>query len=99
VAALDRVAAPPRPNAGPLVARGALVDEVATGDGFVLRTREGQTYLLALLMFLGGESVTRLTVLAKDAQATYQARGYAATNSTGQTYFEPSRCVFIYRLP
>jgi hypothetical protein len=36
-----------------------------------------------------------LTVLVKDGQATYQARGYAATNSTGRTYFEPSRCVFL----
>ena len=98
-AALDQVAAPPKPNARPLVAQGALIDEVATGDGFVLRTREGQSYPLALLMFLGGESVTRLTVLAKDARATYLARGYAATNNRGQTYFEPSRCVFIYQLP
>lgn len=96
-AALDQVAAPPKPNARPLVAQGTLVDEVATGDGFVLRTREGQSYLLALLMFLGGESATRLTVLAKYPQATYLARGYADT--AGQTYFEPSRCVFIYRLP
>jgi uncharacterized protein len=98
-AALDQVSAPPKPNARPLVAQGTLLDEVATGDGFVLRTREGQSYLLVLLMFLGGESVTRLTSLAKDPRATYLARGYAATNNQGHTYFEPSRCVFIYQLP
>lgn len=98
-AALDQVAAPPRPDARPLVVQGTLIDELATGDGFVLRTREGQSYLLVLAMFIGGESAVQLTVLAKDPRATYLARGYAASDPRGQTYFEPSRCVFIYRLP
>lgn len=56
-------------------------------------------YLLVLLMFMTGDTATRLTVLAKDPQATYLARGHATTNPRGQTYFEPSRCVFIYQLP
>lgn len=98
-AALDQVAAPPRPDARPLVVRGTLIDEVATGDGFVLRTPEGQSYLLAMLMFLDGETAERLPVLAKDQGPTYLARGHAAVDPRGRTYFEPSRCVFIYRLP
>jgi len=98
-AAQDQVAAPPRANARPLVARGALVDDLAGGDGFLLRTAEGMSYLLLLAMFVEADSATRLAVLAKEAPATFLARGHAATNSRGETYFEPSRCVLIYRLP
>lgn len=98
-AALDQVGAPPRPDARPLVVQGTLIDEVSTGDGFVLRTREGQSYLLAMLMFLGGETATRLTGLSKVPRATYLARGHAAVDPAGRIYFEPSRCVFIYQLP
>jgi len=31
--------------------------------------------------------------------SSYLARGSAATNSSGRIYYEPSRCVFLYRLP
>ena len=41
----------------------------------------------------------RLAILAKDRSATFRARGYAATNSKGQLFFEPGRCVFLHRLP
>ena len=52
-----------------------------------------------MLMFLEGETQERLAILAKDRAATFRARGYAATNSKGQQFFEPSRCVFLHRLP
>ena len=51
-----------------------------------------------MLMFLEGETQGRLAILAKDRTATFRARGYAATNSKGQLFFEPSRCVFLHRL-
>ncbi len=52
-----------------------------------------------MLMFLEGETQERLAILAKDRTATFRARGYAATDSKGQLFFEPSRCVFLHRLP
>ena len=94
----DKVAAPPKPAAKPLEARGRVVNEVATGDGFVLRTAAGATHILMLSMFLDSPSDTYLESFAK-ANATFLARGHEAKNSSGSAYFEPSRCVFLYRLP
>jgi uncharacterized protein len=97
--AQDQVAALAKPNAKPLEARGRLIDDVEKGDGFVLRTAEGRSYLIAMLMFLGGDTAGRLSMLAKDARATFLARGHAATDDKGRTHYEPSRCTFVYRLP
>jgi uncharacterized protein len=95
--AQDNVAAPPKPNAPPLEVRGELFDDVAQGDGFLLRGAQGST-LLTMLMFLEPETAQRLSVLAKMQNTSYLARGQAAT-SGGKIYYEPSRCVFLYRLP
>jgi uncharacterized protein len=97
-AARDNAAAPPKPNARPLVVRGELVDDLTRGDGFLLRGAQGST-LLAMVMFLDGDTAQRLGVLAKVPNALYLARGYAATDPKGKIYYEPSRCVFLYRLP
>lgn len=97
--ASDQAAAPPRPDAKPLVARGQVVNEVANGDGFVLRTAEGATHILMLSMLLEGSGADVLEAIAKEPPATYLARGHAATDSRGNVYFEPSRCVFLHRLP
>jgi len=96
--AQDNVAAPPKPNALPLEVRGELFDDLANGDGFVLRGAQGST-LLVMLMFLEPETAQRLTVLSKMPNVSYLARGSAATNSSGRIHYEPSRCVFLYRLP
>jgi uncharacterized protein len=97
--AADNVAAPARPGAKPLVASGRLVNEVEKGDGFVLRTAEDTPHILLLTMFFDGSSVDVLTALAKGPAATFLARGHAATDPRGNVYYEPSRCVFLYRLP
>jgi len=101
--ALDKVAAPPNPKATSFEVRGALVDEVAGSadfeHGFVLRAQDGSRYPLVPLMFLDGKTADRLTVWAKQKDATFLARGYAAGNGQGKTHFEPSRCIFLYRLP
>jgi uncharacterized protein len=96
--AQDNVAAPPKPNAQPLEVRGELYDDVAQGDGFVLRGAQGST-LLVMLMFLDGATASQLSVLAKMPDNKFLARGHAAANSGGRIYYEPSRCVFLYRLP
>jgi len=97
--AQDNVAAPPKPAAKPLVAKGRVIDELAQGDGFVLRTAQGASHPLVLLMFVDGATSERLTLFARESDATFLARGHAATDSGGRTYYEPSRCVFLYRLP
>lgn len=95
--AADNVAAPPKPAAKALVATGRVVNELDK-DGFVLRTAAGTTHILLLTMFFDGKSVAVLEALAK-ADATYLARGNAASNDRGDVYYEPSRCVYLYRLP
>lgn len=97
--ASDQVAAPPRPDAKPFVARGRIVNEIVQGDGFVLRTAEGTPHILMLAMLLEGPSDTQLELLSRESNATFIARGHAAAGQRGATYFEPSRCVFLYRLP
>ena len=78
--------------------RGELVDDIANGDGFVLRGAQGAT-LVVMLMFIDEPTGQRLTLLSKLPNVSYLARGSAAANSSGRIYFEPSRCVFLYRLP
>ena len=75
--AKDTVAAPPRRDAKPLVVRGSLVNEVAQGDGYVMRTPDGRRHLLLMAMFLDGPSVDRLAALAKRGAETFEARGVA----------------------
>ena len=99
--AADTVAAPPNPKATPYEATGAIVNDVASNpdsEGIVLRTREGTRILLVLLMFLEGDTQDHLASLAKENGATFRARGYASS-SRGGTFFEPSRCVFVHRVP
>lgn len=96
--AADKTAAPPRPNAQPLTATGVVVDDVANGDGFILRTTDGTAIPLALLMFLDGKTPDHLAALARQKGATFRARGFAAQDGK-RTYFEPSRCTFIHRIP
>ena len=81
--AADKVAAPPNPNS----------------DGLAIRLKDGTRIPLVMLMFLEGETQERLAILAKDRTATFRARCYAATDSRGRLFFEPSRCVFLHRLP
>lgn len=93
--ALDTVAAPPNMKAKPLVAQGSIVNEVAGGDGYVLRARDGKRFLVVPLMFL--ESPTT-EVLDSLRTGEYELRGHAETSADGGAHFAPSRCIFVYRL-
>ena len=98
--AADKVAAPPNPNATPFEATGAIVNDIASNpdsEGIALRTRDGTRVPLVLLMFLEGDTQDHLTGLANE-NAQFRARGYASSDR-GRTFFEPSRCVFLHRLP
>lgn len=96
--AADQAAAPPRPNAKPLIATGTILDEVTNGDGFMLRTADGVKIPLVLLMFLDGKTPAQLASLARQKGLTLRASGFAAVDGR-RTYFEPSRCTFIHRVP
>ena len=100
--ALDTVAAPPNPKAKPYEAIGTLVDDIASNpdsEGISIRVKDGTRIPLVMLMFLEGPTQERLAILAKERNATFRVRGFAATNPKGQVFFEPSRCAFIHRLP
>ncbi|MFZ5724058.1 MAG: lysozyme inhibitor LprI family protein [Pseudomonadota bacterium] len=94
--ALDQVAAPPDPQAAPLVARGAILNEVADGDGYVLRTGEGKRLLIVPLMFLEPATTAMLESLASGGD-DYELRGHAESSADGSVHFAPDRCVFVHR--
>jgi uncharacterized protein len=96
--ASDTVAAPANPKATPFEAIGPILNEVSGGDGFMLQTRDRGKVPLVLLMFMEGNTPELLSALAKEKNATFRARGFAAMDGS-RTYFEPSRCTFIYRMP
>lgn len=93
----DHSAAPAHKGAKPFTARGALLDEVARGDGFVLRTSAGERHIVALLMFLEGSTAERLAALARRPGGTVVAEGHSVVDPAGRTNFDPGQCVFVYR--
>lgn len=100
--AADKTAAPSNPKATPFEATGTIVNDVGANpdsEGIVLRTPDGRRIALMLLMFLDGAAQDRLTLFAQQQSTTYRARGFVATDSSGKAYFEPSRCIFIHRMP
>ena len=95
--AADKVAAPANPKAVPGELHGVLLDEVAGGDGFVVRAKSGERRLVVPLMFLEGETASRLAGMAREADSTFIVRGHVASGGSGK-YYEPSRCIFIHRV-
>jgi len=96
--AADQVAAPRRNKLEPLAVQGQLVDEVASGDGYVLVTPGGRKHLVVATMFLD-DSTAALESLSKQAGATYRVRGQAEPASRAAKHFAQSGCRFIHRLP
>jgi uncharacterized protein len=94
----DTVAAPRNPKAPALVAQGQIVDEVADGDGFVLRVDSGKKHVLLPLMFMNEASSTMLQSLAREPGSRYEARG-RRESSDDAVHFAPGACTLIYRLP
>ena len=95
--AADKVASPPNPRARAAQLTGAIVDEVATGDGYVLRAAGGERHLLLPLMFIDGASATYLQVLAREKDKIFRVTGHV-TAREGRTDFDTSRCIFIHRV-
>lgn len=97
--AADEVAAPRGRATSPLQGRGRIVDEVASGDGFALRTAQGARHLIVPLMFLEPPTVEALAGLAREPAATYELRGRADDAQRGARDFSPGHCTFVYRMP
>lgn len=100
--AADKIAAPANPKATPFEATGTIVNDVGTNpdsEGIVLRTADGKRIALMLLMFLDGPAQDRLASFARQPNTTYRARGFVTTDAAGQSFFEPSRCIFLHRMP
>jgi uncharacterized protein len=100
--AADKVAAPPNPTAKPFEATGTIVNDIAANpnsEGIVLRTANGTRIPLMMLMFLEAPTQDVLTTLANQGDARFRARGFVSTDPSGHMWFEPSRCVFVHRLP
>ena len=97
--AADNVAAPPNPRAVPAQVEGTILDEVANGDGYVLRTASGERYLLVPLMFLEGPTAQRLSFVIQEQErgARFIARGFVKPGGGKSRAFEPSRCLYVHR--
>ena len=96
--AADTVAAPRNVRREPLVLTGKLVDDVATGDGFVLQDAAGVKHLLLALMFIDKADGTMLEAIARDTHGKFEVRGEREIKGGGAN-FAPSACTFLYRLP
>jgi len=96
--AADQVAAPPKKQPQPLVARGAILNEVTGGDGYVLRAPDGKRMLMVPLMFLESPTTETLASLAQ-VRGEYEVRGASEASADGSTHFAPGSCIFVYRIP
>ena len=95
--AADQVAAPVNKDARPLVAQGAILNEVSGGgDGYVLRAGDGRRMLIVPLMFLESPTTEILASLTR-VGGEYEVRGYSEVSADGSLHFAPGRCVFVYR--
>lgn len=97
-AALDQVAAPRSPNLKPMSVQGRIVDEVSTGDGYLIVSKDGHRHLLAVLMLLD-DSTSILETLSHQAATTYLIRGQAERGTSKPEVFAQSSCRYIYRVP
>lgn len=95
--AADQVAAPRNVPTTPLSASGRIVNDVATGDGYVLQAEGGARHLIVPLMLLEPPTADALAQLARPAGARYLVRGRAEATARGTQAFAASQCTFVYR--
>lgn len=93
----DEVAAPRSQPTSPLSARGKIVDEVSTGDGYVLQANTGEKHLIVPSMLLEDPTADALAALARLPNATYMIHGHTDSKGTNARAFSSSRCAFVYR--
>lgn len=97
-AAADQVAAPRNRQTAPLVGTGRILNEVATGDGYVLETGAGRKLLIVPLMFLEAPTADALTQLSRNPSLRYEVRGRTDSGTGQPQAFSPSQCTYVYRV-
>lgn len=95
--AADQVAAPRNRPTSAFVARGKIVDETATGDGYVLQTNTGSKHLIVALMFLEQPTADALAALSRLPDAAFELRGRTDAAAGSAKAFASSQCTFLYR--
>ena len=95
--ASDEVAAPRGQPTSPLSARGKIVDENSTGDGYVLQSDIGEKYLIVPSMLLEEPTADALATLARLPSATYMIYGHTDSKDANARAFSSSQCAFVYR--
>lgn len=96
--ALDEEAAPRTKAGAPLVLQGRLIEDIESGDGFVLQTKAGTKHVVQSAMFFESPTTERLTALVRTPGAQYELRGRSETGSDGVPHFAPGQCTFIYAI-
>lgn len=97
--AADEVAAPRGRPSSPLLARGRIVDEVASGDGLVLHAADGARHVIVPLMFLSPPTTDALAGFAREPGARFELRGRVDDAQRGGRDFSTGHCTFVHRLP
>lgn len=92
----DEIAAPRGLPEATATLEGRIVDEIEEGGELVLVDEKGESTVLTLLMTAEAKTVERLRQLSARA-ATYRVRGSRQVDEDGRAYFDPARCVFVYR--
>jgi uncharacterized protein len=95
--AADQVAAPRNTPTTPLALNGKIINEVATGDGYVLQSDVGAKHTIASLMFLEEPTTDALARLARSTESRYEVRGRTETRVRAPKPFAASQCTYIYR--
>lgn len=95
--AADQSAAPRSVQTSPLSASGQIINEVATGDGYVLQSDAGARHVLVSLMFLEQPTTDALAQLAGSKESRYEVRGRAEPTGGEIKSFAASQCTFVYR--
>jgi len=95
--ASDEVAAPRSQPTSPLSASGKIVNEISTGDGYVLQSAAGGKYLIVPSMLLEGPTQDALAALARLPNATYAIHGRTDSKGANARAFASGQCAFVYR--
>jgi uncharacterized protein len=96
--AQDEIAAPRTLAEKPATIEGRILNQLDEGGDLSIVNEDGELTALTLLMTADEHSVQRLIELASD-EDQFRARGSRHVDEDGGAYFDPARCVFIYRLP
>lgn len=96
--AADQVAAPRDRATRPFWARGRIVDEVVTGDGYVLRTDAKGRIVIQSLMLLEQPTADALAALARLPGAVFEVRGRIDAQDRAGRALSAGHCAYVYRV-